>query len=101
METVKAVNAFVKQELLQHYGWEHEDKLTLICKLIDLDEDKGLYLFQAYNHDKDSWNGVTNNQVVMFDKSILDTEPLLNGYKAIIMNGQDVYGIGRKRENKQ
>lgn len=96
METVKAVDAYVRQELLQHYGWEHEDKLTLICKLIELDKDKKLYLFQAYNHNKEEWNGVTNDQVVLFDKSILDSKPILEGYKAVVLNGEMVFGVGKK-----
>lgn len=99
MKPVKSVEAFVKHDTLHHYGWEHEDKLTLVCKLVDLDEEKGVYLFQAYNHDKDEWNGVTNKQVILFDDSILHSDAVLNGYKAVILNGQIVFGMGKEDKN--
>lgn len=52
-----ATNALVKQTELDCYDWIHEEALCLVAKLDNLDVEHGIYLFQAYNIDRDEWGG--------------------------------------------
>lgn len=86
-------NALVKQGELSCYNWVHEESLCIVAKLDNIDEERGVYLFQAYNIDRDEWGGVTSDQVIILDETILTMPPLMEGCDVITGHGGFVRGI--------
>lgn len=86
-------NALVKQDELDCYDWIHEEALCIVAKLDNIDEEHGIYLFQAYNIDRCEWGGVASHQIIILDESILDLPPLMEGCDIICGSGSEVKGF--------
>lgn len=93
------VNALVKQDELGCYDWIHEEALCIVAKLDNIDEEHGIYFFQAYNIDRDEWGGVTSDQIIILDDSIIDLPPLMSGCDVIYGSGSEVFGFKNNEEN--
>lgn len=90
MTKIKA-NALVKRDsLMESYGWIHEQGLLLVQKLLVVDEENGIDLYQAYNIDTDEWAGVTTEDVLIIDDSIVHTEPNYPTAQYIVVEGPKV-----------
>ena len=100
INTELKVNALVKQNELDCYDWIHEEGLCVVTKITTLDEEHKIYLFQAYNMDRDEWGGVTSDQIIITDNSILDLHPLMEDCNVICGDGEDVRG-GIKFSDKE
>ena len=87
------VNALVKQDELGCYDWIHEEALCIVVKLDNIDEEHGIYFFQAYNIDRDEWGGVTSDQIIILDEAILTMPPLMEGCDIIAGHGGFVRGV--------
>lgn len=92
------VNALVKQDELGCYDWIHEEGLCIVAKLDTIDEEHGIYFFQAYNMDRDEWGAVTSDQIIITDNSILDLPPLMSDCDIICGSGNDVRGVKFKEK---
>ena len=66
--------------------------MCIVAKITTLDEEHKIYLFQAYNIDRDCWGGVTSDQIIITDNSILDLPPLMEDCDVIYGFGNDVRG---------
>lgn len=59
------IDGWVRGNRLDCYGWEAEDRLTIINKIEDIIENE-VALFLAYNVDKQEIGAVLSDQVVSF-----------------------------------
>lgn len=90
MTKIKA-NALVKRNsLMEPYGWIHEQGLLLVQKLLVVDEEHGIDLYQAYNIDTDEWAGVTTEDVLIIDERITKTKPNYPTAQFIVVEGPKV-----------
>ena len=88
------IHGIVKGNSLSCYNWEHEDKITILNKLDELDP--GIYLIEVYNHDKHCYGAVASDQIVIYKNTLDQLEPLLKGSNMILGygNSEGIINIG-------
>lgn len=91
MSNIQA-NALVKRDNLRGpYGWIHEQGLLITQKLLVLDENRGVDLYQAYNIDTNQWAGVTSEDILLLDEGISQTKPSYPSAHHIIIEGPKLH----------
>ena len=63
------IEGWVRSNRLDCYGWEAEDRLTIVNKIEDIIENE-VALFLAYNVDKQEIGAALSDQIVSFENPI-------------------------------